>query len=389
MTAPLLIDADSHVTEPADVWTSRVPARHVGDVPAVRPRRRRPRRVGARRRRDLRGGRDRQRPGSPASRPSGPGRSRTSTRAPTTPPRACATSTRPASGPRRSTPTWAGSAASSSASVRDAEVQQLCIRAYNDFLHEWASADPRRLITVCSIPFWDVDASVAEIERCAGLGFRGVLFTGEPQRFGLPTLGDPSWDPPLGRGQRRRVADPLPHRRRRGQHLRPHHAPAAGARPGRRRGVRGDQPVHEERRAVRRPDHLRGARPVPVAALRVRGERHRVDPVRARGAPTTAGSARRARPRDATSDLLPSELFRRQVYATFWFEHVAPTRLLDELPIDNLLFETDFPHVTCLYGNIEETIAGQPRPHDRGGAAQGAVGTRRINAARLYHVEGP
>ena len=26
------------------------------------------------------------------------------------------------------------------------------------------------------------------------------------------------------------------------------------------------------------------------------------------------------------------------------------------IPIDNVLFETDFPHTTCLFGNIQETI---------------------------------
>ncbi len=35
---------------------------------------------------------------------------------------------------------------------------------------------------------------------------------------------------------------------------------------------------------------------------------------------------------------------------------MAPTHLLDVLPIDNVLFETDFPHTTCLFGNIRETI---------------------------------
>ena len=35
MTAPMLIDSDSHITEPADVWTSRVPSRYVDGVPAV------------------------------------------------------------------------------------------------------------------------------------------------------------------------------------------------------------------------------------------------------------------------------------------------------------------------------------------------------------------
>ena len=46
-----------------------------------------------------------------------------------------------------------------------------------------------------AIPFRDVDASVAEIERCAALGHRGILVTGEPQVFGLPLLGDATWDP--------------------------------------------------------------------------------------------------------------------------------------------------------------------------------------------------
>jgi hypothetical protein len=89
--------------------------------------------------------------------------------------------------------------------------------------------------------------------------------------------------------------------------------------------------------------------------------------------------------RQGSSDLLPSELFRRQVYATFWFEHVAPTRLLDELPIDNLLFETDFPHVTCLYGNIAETIEANL------GHVSEAVRRKVLwdNAARLYDIEEP
>jgi hypothetical protein len=32
--------------------------------------------------------------------------------------------------------------------IKDPELQLVCVRAYNDFLRDWASADPRRLITV-------------------------------------------------------------------------------------------------------------------------------------------------------------------------------------------------------------------------------------------------
>jgi predicted TIM-barrel fold metal-dependent hydrolase len=35
---------------------------------------------------------------------------------------------------------------------------------------------------------------------------------------------------------------------------------------------------------------------------------------------------------------------------------VAPTKLLGEIPVNNILFETDFPHPTCLFGNVRERI---------------------------------
>src|SRR5690606_1855626 len=44
--------------------------------------------------------------------------------------------------------------------------------------------------------------------------------------------------------------------------------------------------------------------------------------------------------------LRPSEYFRRQIYATFWFEQVSRQDL--EALADNLMFETDFPHPTSL-----------------------------------------
>ena len=45
-------------------------------------------------------------------------------------------------------------------------------------------------------------------------------------------------------------------------------------------------------------------------------------------------------------DLLPSEYFRRQIYASFWFEEAGVAKALELFP-DNILFETDYPHPTC------------------------------------------
>jgi predicted TIM-barrel fold metal-dependent hydrolase len=92
-------------------------------------------------------------------------------------------------------PNVAGFGAQRFLKMKDADLQVQCVRAYNDFIHEWSSVDPRRLIPNISLPFWDVQQSVAEVERCLELGFRAILVTGEPQRFGFPILGDKHWDP--------------------------------------------------------------------------------------------------------------------------------------------------------------------------------------------------
>jgi predicted TIM-barrel fold metal-dependent hydrolase len=79
--------------------------------------------------------------------------------------------------------------------LKDDDLRLACVRAYNDWLADWCSADDRRLLGVCALPFWDVAASVAEVHRCAELGHRAILFTGEPQRFTEKFFGDPHWDP--------------------------------------------------------------------------------------------------------------------------------------------------------------------------------------------------
>ena len=62
----------------------------------------------------------------------------------------------------------------------DADMIAECLRAYNDFLTDWASADPARLVPVVATPFWDLDFAVAEIERCVAMGHRAVNFCNQP-----------------------------------------------------------------------------------------------------------------------------------------------------------------------------------------------------------------
>ena len=80
--------------------------------------------------------------------------------------------------------------------LEDRELMLACVQAYNDFLHEWCSVDPKRLLPIMAVPFWDIDATVEEINRCFKLGHKGVLFPQQPHLFGdSPMLADPHWNP--------------------------------------------------------------------------------------------------------------------------------------------------------------------------------------------------
>jgi predicted TIM-barrel fold metal-dependent hydrolase len=52
----------------------------------------------------------------------------------------------------------------------------------------------------------------------------------------------------------------------------------------------------------------------------------------------------------------PSEYFQRQMYATMWFERINVPALVNAVGEDNILFETDFPHPTCLYPDPLATV---------------------------------
>jgi predicted TIM-barrel fold metal-dependent hydrolase len=84
-------------------------------------------------------------------------------------------------------------------------------------------------------------------------------------------------------------------------------------------------------------------------------------------------------------ELKPSEYFRRQVFGCWFFEERTVPGVIEAIGDDRILFETDYPHPICLYGNVREKI-------DAGLAGQPAATRRRIlweNSAALYRVEEP
>ncbi len=64
--------------------------------------------------------------------------------------------------------------------LRDAELQRACFRMYNDWLVEFCSYNPQRLIGTALISLADIGEGVKELERCATRGLRGAMIWGPP-----------------------------------------------------------------------------------------------------------------------------------------------------------------------------------------------------------------
>ncbi|XVQ08263.1 amidohydrolase family protein [Spirillospora sp. CA-255316] len=79
---------------------------------------------------------------------------------------------------------------------KDRELARLCVEAYNDWMvEEWCGSGGGRLIPLCVVPLWDVEPAAAEVRRNAARGVRAVAFSELPSYLGLPGLHSRYWDP--------------------------------------------------------------------------------------------------------------------------------------------------------------------------------------------------
>ena len=62
--------------------------------------------------------------------------------------------------------------------LKDAELQHHCFKVYNEWLAEFCSYNPKRLIGIAPISLNDIGQAVTELERCARLGLRGAMIWG-------------------------------------------------------------------------------------------------------------------------------------------------------------------------------------------------------------------
>jgi len=282
-------------------------------------------------------------------------------------------------------PNVAGFGAGKLLTIGDPDLMYGCVRAYNDFLAEYASADPRRYVPIMALPMWDVQLCEAEIARAVELGHKGVIMTGEPAFWGLPKLADPHWDRLWACLQEARLSVNF--------HI--------GS---------GDMSIFDAAYAPagRHANYagfgvqfgMSNAR--VIANLITGGVCHRFPDLRFVSVESGVGWIPFALahldwqwnncgvPKEHPEyDLLPSEYFLRQMYGCFWFETDTVTSAVEQLGSKWVLFESDFPHPTSMSPG-PATSAVSPRTyiaHSLSGIPEADL--RRIlhdNAADLYHL---
>lgn len=82
--------------------------------------------------------------------------------------------------------------------AEDKELALLCVKAYNDYqVEEWCAGSNGRLIPLIIVPLWDAHLAAEEVRRNAERGVRAVCFSEIPAYLGLPSIHDPDnyWDP--------------------------------------------------------------------------------------------------------------------------------------------------------------------------------------------------
>jgi uncharacterized protein len=273
-------------------------------------------------------------------------------------------------------------------SVDDKQLMLSYIQAYNDWQTDWSSADPDRLIPMTTLPFWDLDATLAEIDRCATNGHRGIVFSQEPGNFGLPSLVDRHWDPMWASAQEK--------------HLPVNFHIASGdislAESG---GGMAEAGRHASYASMGVSFFMGNAR--TIAQLTCGGICHRFPQLNFVSVESGIGWIPFAlasldwqwkncgvHVEHPEYELLPSEFFKRQIYGCFWFEDATALSALQQLGPDNILYETDFPHPTSMSPGpassaiapndyLEQTFGHLPEPTLRA--------ILHDNAARLYNLK--
>ena len=213
----------------------------------------------------------------------------------------------------------------------------------------------QRLLPMPVLPAWDVDDCVAEAKRVAALDLRGVNMTSDPQDVGGPDLANRAWDPLW------EVCADL--------HLPVHFHIGASLTTMTYFGTYPWESQDDDTKLAIGGALLFIGNARVVTNIILSGMLDRHPNLQMVSVESGVGwipfilealdyeMSENAPKQLAHMSMLPSEYFKRNLFATFWFEKNNVPALIASVGEDSVLFETDFPHPTCLYPKPLDTVA--------------------------------
>jgi len=259
----------------------------------------------------------------------------------------------------------------------DPDFELDAVRAYNDALSEWTRASDRYL-PLAILPYLsDPQVIKREVERAATSGHRGVNLLGEmPEQ--LPHITDPCWYPVWGVCQE--LGLPI--------HFHGSAGLSAGASVRKWSGYTHRQ-AHSAQTAT---SAVTPAQIIPQFLFSGITERFPalkcVFPEAGVGGLNyvIAACDHEWESRHLWTEGIhtrPSETVRRQMYVNFWFE-AEGIKLRHDIGIDNIMWESDFPHVASYYPRswqeVERVLEGVPEGDRRKMLFENALRVYRIDA---------
>ena len=265
----------------------------------------------------------------------------------------------------------------------DPELRLLTVQIYNDAMAEIQEASGQRLFPMALLPWWDVKQAVKETERCLAMGLRGININSDPHTVRgedgnpIPDLGHEHWFPLWEVCNDRKLPinfhigaseTAIDWMGQQGWPSLPYDL---------RSGISGAMIFFNNGKVVSNLiysgilDQFRDLRFVSVESGIgwVPFLMEALD-YQLREIAETKGFEKK-----------PSEYFRSNFYACFWFEQgQSAADMCRRVGTDNVLFETDFPHPTSLYPFDDlESRLGDLTHEERAKVLS-------LNSARLYNI---
>jgi len=268
--------------------------------------------------------------------------------------------------------------------LNDRELQRAIVGVYNDYMRDLSGQSGGRLVPICAIPFWDVNEAIQELKRCAAMGYSGALWPATLQKHGLPATTDPEWDPFYAVAQDLDISINF--------HI------GVGLTLDEVEFFTSRSHEFDVTLTVGGSSLAFMSNGTTVTDLIMSGLCERFPRLKFVSVESGFGyfpylletldwQWKNYNGSERTKRLLPSEYFERQIFSTFWFEESCLS--LMSRYADNVMFETDFPHTTCLASGAGTAAPDPEFVIQRAKSVLDPVTFRKVmqtNAAGLYRV---